>query len=293
MEEKETKIVNPLRKEMVTVRFVPRVKGNITDPHHVLYGGMAETATRTFTVPMISSTGAYKNVLTDSEKAFFEQLFGKNLSVYTKEDNYWDNYTVTLTKNDSYLDLSNPDDYIKYKVLLANSNFICPSLKDLNERHLATYQFVLITEGMETTMATDKRKMKVECYKLAGKIENDFDTLVTIIEMLEKRPIDPETSVTFLANKLDEIIDTRYKEVYNILTDNTLPTMVLLKKAQSRGLIAKMGDFYYLKSGKSKTPMCEEGKDPTLKQAVAYLNNPKNQEVKFGLEAQIKETEKK
>ena len=50
-----------------------------------------------------------------------------------------------------------------------------------------------------------------------------------------------------------------------------------------------MGDFYYLKSGKNKSPMCDEGKDPTLQYAINFLNNPKNQEIKFGLEAQVKE----
>ena len=56
-------------------------------------------------------------------------------------------------------------------------------------------------------MAGDKRKIRVECYKLAGKIENDFDTLKAVIELLDKRPIADKTSVEFLANKLDEFID--------------------------------------------------------------------------------------
>ena len=287
MEEKQKKeLVNPLRNEVVTVRLVPKM-GSITDKRHVLYGGMAETSKVTLTVPVVESTGSYKNVLTNEEKAFFEDLLGINLSVHNKVDNYWDNYQVTLNKSDNYFDLSNPDDYIKYKVLLANKNLICPSLREYNERPLATYRFVIVTNGVELEMATDKRKTKVECYKLAGKIENDHDTLKTVVELLDKRPMADNVTDTFLANRLDELIDTSYREVYKVLTDPTLPTQVLIKKGVSAGVVAKMGDFYYLKSGKEKTPLCEEGKDPTLKNAVAYLNNPKNQEAKFGLEAQV------
>lgn len=288
MEEKQ--LINPLQNKIVIVRHIPK-EGSITDKRHVLYGGMAETATKTFTVPVIASTGTLKNVLTKEEKAFFENALGVNLSVHNKVDNYWENYKVRLTKNDTFLDLSEVEDYIKYKVLLANNNFICPSLQQYNERPLATYQFVITSDGAELEMAEDKRKIKVECYKLAGKIENDFDTLKAVVELLDKRPIADKTSREFLANKLDEFIDTNAKEVHKILTDESLKTMVFIKKCVSMGLIVRSGEFYYLKSGKSKVPMCEDGKDPDIKQAVRYINNPKNQEIKFSLEANLNKTE--
>jgi hypothetical protein len=65
---KETETpINCLRKEKVIVRYIPRERGNITNPKHVLYGGMAENAVRTYTVPKMSN-GIYRNPLTDSEK---------------------------------------------------------------------------------------------------------------------------------------------------------------------------------------------------------------------------------
>jgi hypothetical protein len=128
MEEKKT-IINPLQNKRVIVRHLHK-DSKITDKRHLLYGGMAENAVKTFTVPVIASTGVLKNVLTNSEKEFFENLLGVNMSVHNKKDNYWDNFKVRLTKSDNYLDLSVPEDYIKYKVLLANTNLICPSMKD-------------------------------------------------------------------------------------------------------------------------------------------------------------------
>ena len=289
MEEKKT-IINPLQNKRVIVRHLHK-DSKITDKRHLLYGGMAENAAKTFTVPVIASTGVLKNVLTNSEKEFFENLLGVNMSVHNKKDNYWDNFKVRLTKSDNYLDLSVPEDYIKYKVLLANTNLICPSMKDYQERPLATYQFVITSDDAELEMAGDKRKIRVECYKLAGKIENDFDTLKAVIELLDKRPIADKTSVEFLANKLDEFIDSDPKEVHRILTDESLKSMVFIKKCAGAGLIVRSGDFYYLKSGKSKVPMCEDGRDPDIKQAVKYINNPKNQEIKFSLEAKLNNPE--
>ena len=65
--------INPLRKEKVIIRFVPKENDSITDRKHVAFGGMMETAVRGFTVPMLNN-GTYKNVLTDDEKAYLEDV---------------------------------------------------------------------------------------------------------------------------------------------------------------------------------------------------------------------------
>jgi hypothetical protein len=137
-------------------------------------------------------------------------------------------------------------------------------------------------------VAVSKRQIKKDCFKLAGKISDDFEMLKTVCELLGKRPISANTQIAFLADKLDEYIDENAEEVYRILNNPSLKSVVFIKRCVSAGLIIKTGDFYYLKSGKSKTPMAEDGKDPVIDNAVKYLNNPKNQEIKFMLEAQLK-----
>ena len=130
--------VNCLRNERVIVRHIPKQSGMITNPKHILYGGMAENATKTFVVPVLSS-GAFVNVLTDEEKAFLEEAMGLEynaLSIYKKplSENFWSDSNeggisrVRLLKQDNYFNLSNPEDYIRYKILLANKDFIAPSL---------------------------------------------------------------------------------------------------------------------------------------------------------------------
>lgn len=85
-------LINCLRNERVIVRHIPKLGGMITNPKHVLYGGMAEDAVKVFTVPRLSS-GMYVNVLTDDEKVFLEyimKLEDNALSIYKKTDNFWD-----------------------------------------------------------------------------------------------------------------------------------------------------------------------------------------------------------
>ena len=282
-------LISCLRNERIIVRHVPKEGGLVTNPKHILYGGMAENAVRYFTVPILESSGAYKNVLTDDEKAFLEEVMGLEynaLSVYKKENNYWSNYQVRRTKQDNFLDLSVPDDYIKYKVLKANSNFIADSLETLQDKPKATYQFVMIREGEEESNESEKLSATMRCYMEYGKIKDDKDTLKCIIELIDGRPIAANSKIELLQGKINNLIQADSKLFLKIITDPLLSTKVLINKAIEAGIISKRGDQYYLIS--SNSPLCGNNEDPTLNVAARYLNLPKNQELKLSIEAKIK-----
>ncbi len=264
----------------------------VTDPRHALYGGMAETATRTFVTPVLSS-GIYKNVLTDDEKNFLEEVMGLEynaLSIYKKENNFWDSSNdnsvskVTLGKNDNFLDLSNPQDYIKYKILLANKDSIAKSMQDLEDHPKATYQYVIISQGDEVKNAGIKMSAKKQCYKELGKINDDADTLRYIIEVIERKPLASSSKIEFLEAKADELITADSKNFLRVITDPMLQTKVLLKKAIENALLGRRGDYYYLKDG---TPLCEMNEEPTFNVAAKYLDSPKHQDIKLTLQAQL------
>lgn len=287
-------LVNCLRKERIVVRHIPKEGGLITNPKHILYGGMAENATRTFVVPRLSS-GMFVNVLTDSEKAFLEEVMGLEynaLSVYKKTNNFWDDSNdegiskVRLKKQDNYLDLSDPGDYIRYKILLANKDYIASSLQELQDHPKATYQFVIIAEGEEVKSARGNMSNTMKCYKEFGKIENDIDTLRVIIESLDGRPTSSTVKLEFLQTRANSLIQADSKLFLRVITDPLLSTKVLIKKSIEAGLISSRGNYLYLKS--DNTPLCEINEEPTLNIAARFLNSPKHQELKFSLEAKLK-----
>lgn len=287
-------LINCLRNERLIVRHIPKEGGMITNPKHILFGGMAENATRTFVVPRLTS-GMFVNVLTDSEKAFLEEVMGLEynaLSVYKKTDNFWDDSNdngvsrVRLTKQDNYLNLADPEDYIRYKILLANKDFIAPSLQVLQDSPKATYQFVIISEGEETKTAKDNMSTTMKCYKEFGKIENDIDILRTIVETIDGRPTSPTVKLEFLQTRINNLIQADSKIFLRVIIDPLLSTKVLIKKSIEAGLISNRGNYLYLKSDNS--PLCEANEEPTLNIAAKYLNSPKHQELKFTLEAKLK-----
>lgn len=284
-------IVNCLRNERVIVKHVPKETGIVRDPKHILYGGMAEGAVRWLTVPRLTS-GMYVNVLTNAEKACLEEVMGLEynaLSIYNKVDNFWDNYQVRLTKQDNFLNLTDPDDYIKYKVLLANKDLIAPSLQDLEDHPKATYQFVIIHENEESQASKKKMNATMQAYMEFGKIQENADILRTIIETIDGRPTSKNSKIEFLQEKVGKLIQADSRLFVRVATDPLLSTKVLIKKAIEGGLISNRGGMLYLKA--DGTPLCGDNEEPTLSIAAKYLNMPKNQDLKFSLEAKIKTLE--
>ena len=285
--------VNCLRNERIIVRFVPSPSAMVQTKGHVLWGGMAEGARRSFVVPRLRS-GQYVNVLTDNEMAFLEQAMRLEkgaLSIYNKRDNFWDDNNpegcgkVILFKQDNYLDLSDPLDYIKYKVLLANKDYICPSMQELEDRPKATYQYVIVSENAEVQMNLSKNDAKMECFMEYGAVRNDKDTLRTILEILTGRPITYQTKLDFLQAKVMEYIEQDPRRFLNTIKDVLLPAKVLIKRGVEAGIITRRNDLYYYDG----SPMCEMGEDSTLTNAAKYLTSVKRQELKYTIEARLKE----
>ena len=237
----------------------------------------------------------FVNILTDREKSFLEEVMGLEinaLSIYKKVDNFWDDSNenginkVRLRKQDNYLNLADPEDYIRYKILLANKDFIAPSMQALLDYPKATYQFVIISEGEETKLAKKNMSATMMCYKEFGKIENDIDILRIIIETISGRAVASTSKLEFLQTKVNELIQMDSKLFLKVITDPLLPTKVLIKKSIEAGLISNRGNYLYLRS--DNTPLCEANEEPTMNIAAKYLNSPKHQEVLFSLQAKLK-----
>lgn len=290
---KDMGTISCLRNEKVKVKFIERNNG--LPSNHVLSGGMADGAKISLVVPKLN-TGSFVNVLTDAEKNFLEEYMGLEynaLSIYKKpdEENFWNDANpnginkVELRKGDNYLDLSDPQQYIKYKILLANKNIICPSLTSLKETPKATYRFVIIAEGEESKQAKNNMNNTMRCYKEYGKIEENIDLLRIVVETLDGRPTAPTVKLEFLQNKCNTLIQSDPKKFLSVITDPLLSTKSLIKLSIENGSIANRGNYLYLRS--DNTPLCESNEEPTLNFAAKYLNAPKHQDILFALQAKL------
>lgn len=286
---KEEKLINCLSNDTVLIKFVPKenaMAGN--NPKHVLYGGMAETSTRTYVVPQLRS-GQLKDVLTKSEKAFLENYLGLEdnaLSVYNIDNNFWKKFKVTVRKDGEVLKLSDAMDFIRYKVLLANTDLIAASMKDLEDRPKSTYEFVLVRENERIAASKGKSDAKKQAYKVWGKIDESADTLRVIIEALKRQPISSQTSLDELNIMVEQLIDSDPKHFLRVAEDEYLPIKVLIRNGIEAGIILNRGGQLFMRD--NNEPLCESG-EPTLNVAAGYLNMPKHQNTKLLIEDKVKE----
>ena len=292
--EDSPKFINCLRDERVTVRLIKKKRGSVDDPRSPLYGGLADTSQVVFTVPRLRS-GVLKNVLTDNEKAFIEHKLGLDedtMSVHRRENNYWCTSTtgcinaVVLTKRDTVLNLNDVNDYIRYKILLANDDRICPSLQELEDHPKPTYMFVVINDVQEAKSVGTKANVKFECYMAYGKWKDNRDVLRCVIELMDGKKIAPDTKIEHLQSIVTRFIDDDTRRFKEVICDPLLEYKALIKVAVEKGLVSNRNNFYYLKEDGSQ--LCEEYEEPRLSTAAKYLANPANQDVRDSLIAQTK-----
>ncbi len=277
-----------LLNKKVIVRHVPRQGGLVTSTKHELSGGMATNATRQYIVK-VEPSGMLKQVLTKAEQDYLEYLMDLPkgaLNIHKRENNFWINKTVTLTKQDTFLDLSNPMDFINYKILLTNDGEIAASQETLDDKPKATYKFVIIEEDNDLKKTTVKMNIAMECIKAYGKLEDDAELLRTALEILSGKPLSEDSKLVFLQSKVYEYVVSNPSLTVKILKDPLLRTKALVKKAVTRNIIAKRGDFFYLAD--TNTPLCESKQDPTFNNAAKYLEDPRNQVLKLSITEKLK-----
>lgn len=271
-----------LPNEKITVKYINRKRGMAANVEagHVISGGMLSTAVRKFSAPL-QMNGSIKNVLTKEEKEYLESSTGLNLSVY---GDFWQTFQVHLHKDDANngFDLSNPMDYISYKILSSLKKDIAPDWSS-RDRSLE-YQFAITRDNEEMLEKKSKYDSKKEAFKLYGKIEDDRDKLLGVLKLLSNNPISPDTSIDWLQHKIEEYVDTMPTAFISVVNDKSFYTKMLLNSAVDKGVVNKKGNKYTTADG---LDLCDSGEVPTFDNAVRYLDNPKNQEVRTILEAKI------
>lgn len=283
-----------LRNERVIVRFINKPSPLVKDPEHTLSGGLVNGGHVTFSGPPRLTNGTIKNCLTNNEKAYLEYALGLEenaLSVYKKENNFWEsgsgNVDITLSKEDTYLDLSNANDYLVYKMLLSWSDYICPSLEQLRNANKATYRYVIINENDEAKAADEDMSVTSRCYFAFGEYKDNPDVLKVIIETLTGKNLAPSTQIEFLRKQANEQIKANPKLFLNIVEDPYIKTKALIHQAVENGIISKRGDFYYITE--TNQALSEGNDDPTLTNAAKFLENPKRQDLLLTIQAKVKQ----
>ncbi len=257
--EVKTKVPSPLIDKKVVLMPSPRQGAINDDPKHKGYFKYDGTKTR-FIVPMDIHRGGLINPLTDAERLYFEELLGEDLNSYKKKDNFWHKFEVLVTKDDELmrsgflLDLSNPTDYLRWKVLLTNNDIVAPSWEERLDS--GEYVWALRDLGYTENDRVKKAEIMTDVYSQFKKIQASktkmFDLLCVfwLQNNKAKRPPEDAKADTYI-NMIQEIIDNTPQKFLDITKDANYEMKLLVTRALHVGAIQREGmREFTLDSGK-------------------------------------------
>ena len=284
METQEENVVQKfvLPNEIVTVKFVPKKKGMAAnvESNHVISGGMLTNSVKTFMCPL-QQRGGIANILSKEEKNHLEELTGKNLSVY---GDFWAKFRVKLYKDNAsnVFDLSDPMGFLAIRILENYPDDIAKTWAQRNDK--ISYQFAITRPGEEVNEKKIKLDVKKEAFKLYGRMENNRTSLLGALKLLTNQPISKTSDLDWLQGKVEEIVDDTPAKFVQLVSDPSFETQILLKQGVESGVIKKNGNKYETLDG---LQLCKDGEIATFANAVRFLDNDKNQEVRLLIEARI------
>ena len=283
---------NPLKNEIVDVKFINSTS-TMYSQESPLKGGLAETASITYAVPR--ENGMIKAVLTPDEQEFFENYFNlpeNAMNPSAINNNYWTTYNrgyinrVTLDKSGKRLNLSIAKDYIEYKILLANPEYICPNQETLENSRKATYRFVMNNDTTVATSAGKNADIKLELFEIYAKYKEDADMLRTICYLVEHKKVSPKTKIELLKEKVTNMMINDAKNCYPVMTSKTLEQKKALIIGVEKAVISDRNGFYFVTETGQK--LSDDYTEPNLNNAANYLADVANQDLYFSILKKIK-----
>ena len=186
-----------------------------------------------------------------TERVYLEKELLVDLNPNHK-DNFWKTFEVKIYK-DTYdlselklkLNLSNPKDYISYKLLLTCPD-VAPSLSRKDDT--PEYKWVLIEQDENIQSKLSKGKKKAFCYKWLTENSTKTNMLRDILYIMNV-----SISINNTRDELESIItdiieSNKLDNFYEILNDPNLDTNIFFAKAlKSRLIVLKFGKYYNTK----------------------------------------------
>ncbi len=255
---------------------------------HFMYSG---TIVR-FVVPVNVKRGTLENPLSETEQIFLEERLGEDLNIHKKGlDNYWRRFEIVIRKDDALvsngftLDLSDPIDYIRYKVLSIQPN-VAASWEERYDRGEYTFALVDTAQMVDTEAINVDRKK--EAYLFLASIENSNDKMRDFLRVFG-RVTSADATTGYLKTELDKIISTTntLNRMLAIINDENYELRLFIEDAVDCGAIVKTGNKYSLPGGDYINPV-----SPNLEGTLSMLKKLKKEtdEIYLIIETQIKES---
>lgn len=285
------KATNPLVKEKVIVKLIKR-SGNWLEQIDKNHDGanLWSEAKITFTgVPYDIGQGRYIDPLTPEEKAWFESkdsglgLEVNEMSVLKKE-NFWINFTVSLTRNGLTINKGDVMGYLKWKYLLCLPQ-VAPSWEE--RFNSASYKFALVGENQVFLERAKKSDLNKAALRFFGKIDHSVTKMGAFLTMYQARhnirgkTLPDNASREFLVSELDQLIEQNISGFLEVVDDPDYVTREFIYGSLKGGHIVKKGKAQY-------SIMGDEEKF-SFNELIEYFKSPESNAIHAKITKQLQE----
>lgn len=255
---------------------------------------------RSIICPLDGRTSRLINPLTEKERFFLEDILGVNLDVNQQKDNFlmdelcriqvikdMDDLSITYTE----LDLSNPIDYIKYKICQVSPLVALGKQK----AYRGDQMFYIDDEVEEIIVEREDNKLEDECMKYLYSIEERLDKLYNFLRTFHftyrtSKIVPKDAKIDWIYNEIKNLIKDRSQraKVHELVTmvkkdEAAFETKILIQDALSIGEL-----IYYPNASEYRLPDSAEAIGKSLKEVETFLKNPAQQMLKERIKNQIK-----
>jgi hypothetical protein len=222
-----------------------------------------------------------------TEQEFFERMLGLgkgelDVNKYRTDekgnrypDTFWQKLgTVKLRNEANILDLSNPMDMVKYKVLMLNKNVVAPSPSDKNKKR--TYRFMIVDQEVAEVQEKQDLNIKLEAFSWFARIKADINELKEVMWLADSR-ITSTTNYDYVFAYVGKLVNDSPENFLKIVQDPHKDSKLLLMRAVKSGSLVLT---------KEKTYQFLDGKDigPTV-HAIKWIEDLDN----FAIVERLKE----
>lgn len=274
-----TKVKSPLVQK--TIRVTPVLKNNGWLPKghdgQFLFTGSVIR----YSLIYDPSRRQYVDPLTPEEREWFESEesglgFKRGTLSLTKTDSkqtlYWETLEVVIDKNGMDLNLNEPIDYLRYKLLKTNAKWIAPDLKSQNKK--PSYKFALVDQDDEIEVKVMKSDNKKRAYIEFGRMEDSFDKMLSFCLIYQReyglpngKLVSKNTSKDTLIAAIDEIVDKHTEKFLDIISNSNFTLAANIERAIAGNIITMKDNIYKFETKTLGSSMAE---------VISYFNSPKN-----------------